>query len=147
MRLPKVRLSVRVLMALVLVVGGWLGWYIRGVRLQAAAVAAVTRAHGHIGYAWEYKDDQPIYGGKPWAPDWLVRRVGVDSVGSVVSVGIYQEGTDADLAHIGNLKRLRILNVIEARMTDEGLSSLRGITGLRSLSLNQMPIPTPAWSI
>src|SRR4051794_33131442 len=110
MRLPQVRLSVRWLMALVLVLGGGLGWHIRAVRLQEAAVAAVTRAHGHIGYEWEYKDDQPIYGGKPWAPDWLVKYVGVDHVGSVTSVGIYQQGTDADLAQIGNLKRLRELN-------------------------------------
>ena len=140
MRLAKLRLSVRLLMALVLVVGGWLGWYIRSVRLQATAVAAVKKTQGHIGYEWEYKDDQPIYGGKPWAPDWLVRGVSVDSVGSVVAVGMYHQGSDSDLAHIGHLKRLRSLNVIRATMTDDGLANLSGITGLRSLTLDGMPI-------
>jgi hypothetical protein len=140
MKLPHVRVSVRWLMALVLTVGGSLGWYIRGVRLQAAAVAAVNRAHGHVGYEWEFKDDQPDPRGKPWAPDWLVKRVGLDCVGSVVSVGLYQEGTDADLVAIGNLGRLRSLNIIKARMTDAGLANLSGTSGLRSLSLSGMPI-------
>lgn len=40
------RLSVRFLMVFVLVVGSWLGWYIRSVRLQEAAVAAVKKAPG-----------------------------------------------------------------------------------------------------
>jgi hypothetical protein len=140
MRLAKVRLSVRTLMVLVLLVGGGLGWYIREVRLQIAAVAAVEKARGHVGYAWEYKDDQPAYGGKPRAPAWLIGRLGVDYFEPVVSVGIYQEGTDADLATIGNLRRLAQLNVIGAKMTDEGLASLRGVTGFRSLSLSSVPI-------
>ena len=140
MKLPRVRVSVRWLMTLVLAVGGWLGWYIRGVQFQVAAVAAVTRAHGHVGYEWEFKDDQPNPRGKPWAPDWLVKRVGVDCVSSVVSVGLYQEGRDADLVAIGNLVRLRSLNIIKAQVTDAGLASLGRISGLRSLSLSGMPI-------
>jgi internalin A len=136
----RVSISVRMLMVLVVAVGGWLGWYVRSIRLQREAVDSVKKSHGHIGYEWEYKDDQPYMRGKPWAPAWLVKRLGVDAIGSVISVGIYDSGTDADLARIGNLKRLQHLNVLGAKMTDDGLANLEGITGLRSLYLCYMPI-------
>src|SRR5690349_5325890 len=55
-RLP-VRLSLRALMFLVLVLGGGLGWVVHRAHVQRDAVAAVMKAHGHIGYEWEYKDD------------------------------------------------------------------------------------------
>src|SRR5262249_53785384 len=134
--------TVRALMVLVVVVGVGLGWFIRGVRLQRDAVSAVERARGHVGYEWEYKDDQPVPGGTPRAPapDWLLKRVGVDCLYSVVSVGLYGPGTDADLARIGNLRRLRQLNILRAKVTDGGLAHLEGIAGLRALYLSDMPI-------
>ncbi len=42
------RLSVRALMVLVLVCGGWLGWVVHRARVQKDAVAAIERAGGGI---------------------------------------------------------------------------------------------------
>jgi internalin A len=135
-------ITVRALVVLVVVVAGGLGWFIRSVRLQREAVAAVERARGHIGYEWEYQDDQPVPGIKPRAPapEWLLRWVGVDCLYSVVSVGLYGPGTDADLDRIGKLGHLRQLNILGAQVTDAGLAHLEGITGLRALYLSNMPI-------
>ena len=40
------RLSLRGMMVLVLVVGGWLGWLIRSAKIQHEAVAAIQRGGG-----------------------------------------------------------------------------------------------------
>jgi hypothetical protein len=127
-------------MALVLVIGGTLGWYVRDVQLQRAAVAVVERAHGRVGYDWEYSDDEPDAHGASWAPDWLRRRVGVDYFGSVVAVGIREKGTDTDLAWIGKLPGIRQLSIRHAPVTEAGLAHLEGIAGLRALYLCDEPI-------
>jgi hypothetical protein len=137
-------LSVRGLMLLVLVMGGSLGWYIRDVRLQRAAVAAVERARGRVAYEWQYKGDEPDARGEPWAPDWLRKKVGVDYLGSVVAAGIRDDGTDAELAWIGKLSRLQRLTIRGARVTGAGFAHLEGISGLRALYLHDMPISDAA---
>ena len=50
------RLSVTGLMVLVLAVGCWLGWLIRGARIQRDAVAALRGAGGRVPYQWELVD-------------------------------------------------------------------------------------------
>ena len=57
------RFSVRGLIVVVLVVGGWLGWIVRGARIQREAVAAITRAGGRVAYDWERRDGKDIPGG------------------------------------------------------------------------------------
>ena len=47
MRVPRVRLTVRTLMVLVLVLGGVLGWVVHRARVQREAVAAIKRAGGN----------------------------------------------------------------------------------------------------
>jgi hypothetical protein len=127
-------------MALVLVIGGTFGWYVRDVQLQRAAVAVVERAHGRVGYDWEYTGDEPEPHGASWAPDWLRKRVGVDYFGSVVAVGISENGTDADLVWIGKLRGIRQLSIRHARVTEAGLAHLKGIAGLRALFLCDEPV-------
>jgi hypothetical protein len=53
------RFSLRVMMVLVLVVGGGLEWVVRGARIQREAVAGVRRAGGTAWYDWQWKAGQP----------------------------------------------------------------------------------------
>jgi hypothetical protein len=53
-RLPRIRMSVRVLMFLILVFGCWLSWYARRVQAQRDAVAAIKKAGGSVAYDWEW---------------------------------------------------------------------------------------------
>jgi hypothetical protein len=48
------RLSVRALMAIVLVVGGGSGWLAYRIRVQRDAVRAVERAGGAVRYRWAF---------------------------------------------------------------------------------------------
>ena len=92
----RLRLSTSALMIVVLVLGVVFGWILLRAQSQRDAVAAIKQANGHVGYNWEYKNDQPSHG-KLWAPEWLLGLLGVDYFGQVVSVGLYDTVSDAEL--------------------------------------------------
>src|SRR5262249_59978250 len=74
-------ISVRMLMLLVLLFGCWLGGYVRSVRVQQEAVAAIKAVGGTVTYDWEWGNYHPDildYSGRPRAPKRLARRVGGD---------------------------------------------------------------------
>jgi Leucine Rich repeat len=83
------RFSLRGMIVLVLVIGGWLGWIVRSARIQSDAVAAIRRADGFVWYDWEWCNGRK-FPGKPWAPDWLIRAIGVDYVGPVACVTYFR---------------------------------------------------------
>jgi internalin A len=132
----RLRISVGAFLALVLVIGGWLGWIVRSGRIQRDAVAAIRRAGGQVWYEWEYQDGRFHMGEFycPW-PKWLVDHVGVDYLGNVIRVDFTRRGSDADLAHVGNLGRLEELVLIDSSVTDSGLAHLRRSTTLKFLYL------------
>jgi hypothetical protein len=148
-RLP-LGISVRMLMILVLVLGCWLGWYVPRVRVQQAAVAAIKEAGGTVDYDWEWDNSIPDIidpNGKPRAPRWLAKRIGVDYVANVVGVNLVPRGftspngaNDATLEHVGRLRRTELLNLRGTAITDAGLAYLKDLTGLRQLDLAQTQI-------
>src|ERR1700733_11308113 len=76
-------LSLRVLMVLVLLLGGGMGWYAYRARVQREAVAAIEAAGGKVYYDWEWNGDQAAPPtAKPKWPKWLGDRVGVDYLGN-----------------------------------------------------------------
>ena len=113
------RFSVRGLIVLVLLIGTGLGWLVR-TQIQREAVAAIENSHGSVKYSWEWRNGKSIFGGKPWAPGWLVDRLGVDYFGHVTSVGIGSMSTasDAAIAHVGKLSRIEQLH-LPPTTTDE----------------------------
>ena len=123
-------------LALVLVIGGWLGLIVRTGRIQRDAAAAIRRAGGQVWFEWEYQDGRYYMGELhcPW-PKWLVDHVGVDYLGNVIRADLTGRGSDADLAHIGNLGKLEGLVLIDSSVTDAGLAHLRRSTTLKSLFL------------
>ena len=129
------RLSVRGLMVLVLMIAAWLGWIIHSARVQCRAVAALEQAGGSVKYDWEWKDGYPIPDSHPWAPEWLVARLGVDFVGNVVFVAFYGRASDAELHYVGQLRGLEALDLTGCPVTDPGLVQLAGLTSLEGLDL------------
>ena len=57
MRAPRVRLSLRLAMLLVLAFACGLGWWAHRARVQHAAVIAIQRAGGGVAYGGELRDD------------------------------------------------------------------------------------------
>ena len=131
------RLSVRGLIVLVLVIGVWLGWIVRSARIQREAVAAITRAGGHVSYDWEWRNGRYFAEPKPWAPQWLVDRVGVDLFGHVVAASPSQARGQAirRLAHVGRFTRLESLSIYSSSVTDQGLAHFEGLTRLSEINL------------
>jgi hypothetical protein len=131
------RISVRGLILLVLIVGGWLGWTGRAARIQREAVTALQRSGSSVYYDWQRRKigDFPDRDTIPPAPRWLVACLGVDYFGHVTFV-IFS-GDDEDMAHVRTLDRLETLWIEATRstLTDIGLRHLSGITQLRSLTL------------
>ncbi len=80
------RFSVRGMIMLVLVIGGWLGRTVRVARIQREAVAAIRKADGEISYDWEWKSGVRTPAKGPKVPCRLVEAFGVDYFGHVVRV-------------------------------------------------------------
>ena len=129
------RLSLRSLFALILMIGGWLGWIVSSAWIQREAVAAIERDGGKVLYDWQSKNGHPLPGATPWAPRWMVDRMGVDYFGHVVSASLSTHATEEVLIHVGRLGHLRELYLMGLPVTDEGLAHLKGLADLRILDL------------
>jgi hypothetical protein len=82
----------------------------------------------------------------PWAPEWLVSKIGVDWFDSVARVALYSRSEDEALASFGLLKELGRLQLVEFRRavhTDrflERLGELNRIDGFLIESSRTNPI-------
>ena len=125
------RFSVRGMIVVVLVIGGWLGWIVRSARIQREAVMAIENAGGAVSYDWD-RISGNIPAGRPWAPEWLVNLIGVDFFGHVTEALIKQNSTVTDgvIATVGCLTRLHDLFLPSTSVSDVGLSHLNGLTNL-----------------
>ena len=129
------RISMRGLIILVLVVGGGMGWLVRTAAIQRDAAAAIKTAGGTVTYDWQWKSGPA---GEPWAPQWLVDRLGVDFFGHVIAASPSQAAgkTDQSLVHVARLTRLEALFIYSSSVTDEGLAHLKGLTKLSEINLS-----------
>ena len=153
LRRPRVRLSLRAVMIFILFFGGGLGWVVNRANVQRDAVAAIEQAGGKVTYDWELTPMTYIYGnsfkpnpkGMPKWPKWLVARLGPDYFGSVKTVILGPESTDATTSHVGRLAQLEELDADKAsRLTNAGLVHLRALTGLRMFIMGPSPGVTGA---
>ncbi len=129
------RFSLRGLIALLLVIGTWLGWIVRNAGIQREAVVAIQKAGGSVAYDWEWTNEKSIPGGEPPAPRWLVDLIGADYFGHVASVSLSQTGSGATYAQVERLTRLERLNLLTSSLDYSGLARLKGLTNLAVLSL------------
>ena len=136
-------LSLRMLMVLVLVIGGGLGWIAHRARVQRRAVEAITKAGGTVSYDWQLPRRQAGTEGAsvPLAEEcsWTTppgRITSTASSGSMIQARPTCESLakvradDALMAQIGQLERTVDLLIIAdvprgASVTDAGLAHLR----------------------
>jgi hypothetical protein len=132
------RLSVRGLIVIVLLTGGWFAWIVRSARIQHDAVAAIRQGDGFV----EYRGDLTPDSG--WAPGWLVNLLGVDHFDYPEVVIIGGDWSDADMEHVGQLRELvefhSELKLRGTRITDSGLAHLKALTSLKGLDLRETTI-------
>ncbi len=146
-RLP-VRLSLRALMAFVLISAVGLGWVVRRAHIQRDAVAAIERAGGTAHYNWQvtttstadYEDLKFNPSGLPRWPKWLIDGIGPDFFGTIKLV-VVPGLADPVMAQVGRLTQLEELDFMPSRKvagygpTDAGMAHLRGLTRLKHLTL------------
>ncbi len=129
------RISLRALLVLVLLTGGWMGWLVQSARTQRTAVAAIQRSDGYVEYEWDITNPARKPSKGPAWPKWLVDHLGVDYFYNVVAVDLDDRATDLDLVRVGNLTSLRSLQLSRSQVTDAGLEYLQGLTSLKRLTL------------
>ncbi len=136
-RMRFTRISLRALMALVLITGGGLSWIVHRAQVQRNAVAAIEEGGGRVSYEWEWDVNalHAVPNGKPRWPKWFVDWVGADYIGNVVNVELRDVASDRDLIHVVSLSHLRGLRLGGLGVTDAGLAHLRELPRLASLSL------------
>jgi hypothetical protein len=140
-RLLRPRLSLRVMMLAVLVVGSGLGWYVAQARRQAETVEAIKRLGGDVLYDWEFRDCEfaPGSGNPPW-PDWALRRIGPDYFANVTRIGLSVPLESLDESLLARLSALRHLEWLwttnEIPTSDASLAILGRLDQLRYLIIN-----------
>jgi internalin A len=167
-RRPRIRLSIRTVMAIVLVTGVGLAWIVldgRQVQAQREAVRAIENAGGSVSYDWEWTNGNFILNARPPRPGWIARVLGADTQETAVTIYLPDEcksdellvhvgqlrgleeidlsrmrGTDAGLAHLHGLKKLRVLDLSETTVGDAGLAHLSRLTNLRELNLSETDV-------
>ena len=151
----RLRLSLRAMMALILVIGLPLGWKVRRASTQRRAVAVVRAMGWQISYEDEINPQGfPRLPHRPWGPAWLRRWVGdefFEEVGYVnIDARLHLGRVDDDsLAAVGDFDRLQGLTIWWPRdqgdgqdrgqITAAGLARLTGLRRLRVLHLLGVP--------
>ena len=138
-RRRRLRVSLRGLMALVLVAGGGLGWQVHRVRTQREAVAAIRAAGGNVGYDFQFTDSEWMMrnpAAEPPAPRWLRRWLGDDWFQTTVTVGMPEVTSPEFLAAIGRLGDLRTLFLSDAGTAGDGWPALTKLTRLEAVHLS-----------
>jgi hypothetical protein len=135
-------LSLRVLLIVVLVLGGGVGWTVNRANRRRAAVDAVKKAKGALSFDYQYAGETARPGGTPWPPGWLlpllpVEFPGLERLGEIKSLRwLNLSGTritDAGLEHLSRLAALEQLFIDGSELTDGGLKHLCGLRSLKAL--------------
>jgi hypothetical protein len=124
-------------MALVLMIGGGLGWVIHRAQVQREAVATIRRGGGGIAYSWQLSNGAWVFPipKSPW-PEWLRRILGSDFFDTVTYVSLHgAECDDEAMRAACRLPWLEELTVVDTSVTDAGAEDLRQLRNLRSLDL------------
>ena len=137
------RFSVRGLLVVVLIVGGWLGRLVHSARIQREAVEAVENTGGTVYYDWQVSNNGSCYvsscqpdDSKLRTPEWAVELIGVDYFGHATA-GMFcgKPAAGQALAQFGRLPRLKWLILDESSIDDSDLAHLRGLDHLTQLDL------------
>jgi internalin A len=128
-------LSIRMLMLVVLVVGGGLGWICHRARVQREAVAAIRAAGGDVAFDWQWDpaSSKPMSGSPN--PGWLRRQLGPGFFEEVLVVTVL-EADDSLMIHVGRFHHLQRLGIFGGNVTDSGLAPIENLHFLDRLWLS-----------
>jgi len=127
----------RSLMVVVTIFCVALGWRLHRAKEQRKAVRAIRDAGGWIYYDYQQYDPRTCKidaKARPWAPDWLMRHVGIDFFHDVVAVNMsFDESAGrldnnappVDIArHLAQFPRARFLGLTPGSVDDAGMKYL-----------------------
>ncbi len=131
------RFGMRGLVLAVLLMGSWLGWLARNVRVERQTVAAIEQAGGLVSYDLAPTDKTGNSSNpKPGAQRWLANAIGADYFANPRGVTFKDKGTDKELALVGRLSTVVTVTFADADITDTGLAHLEGMRNLRELRIS-----------
>jgi hypothetical protein len=148
----RISLSVRVLMVLVLAIGGGLGWLGYRARVQREAGDAIERAGAYVLYEWDEgsgladglfeRTSTASASRRP--PEWLLGLLGPDYLGNITEV-IWEEKAKVDddlLAHLGRLPHVeRLIMYGGESVTEAGLVHFENLTRIKELAISVPLLP------
>ena len=134
------RPTLGVMMIVVLVVGGSLGWLARSARKQSMAITAIQKNGGVVRYDWQFRAGKALRDGQPRGPKWLRDALGPDVFNEVVYAALRGFSMDdALMEQLGNLDRLELLDLQTdhaSRITSTGAAHLLQLTHLQKLTIH-----------
>ena len=135
-------LSLRVLMVLVLVAGGVLGWQARRASIQRQAVAEIKETGGSVLYDFMIEGPRVVPAASPAAPRWLREAIGDEYFQAPRTVFLDankapggRQADDATLGAVAALGEVTDLNSYRVPMTDAGFARLAAMPRLRECCL------------
>jgi hypothetical protein len=132
------RFSLRTLLVVLTALCLLLGYKVRHVQQQQAAVAWVQQMHGVVTYDFEVNGSgAPVPYAQPPGPNWLRQLIGVDYFASVVGVNLTNPLVN-DVTPLATLLSLKELCVQNTAVSD--LSPLAKLTRLERLRLISTPV-------
>lgn len=147
----RIRISLRLTMAMIVVLGLWMGWLVNKTRKEREAVAAVKSNGGMARYDCE--NFNGIYGKprnlQPFGPIWLRKILGDDyflTVGYVnfsdsPRTGLRSSAED-DLSFLMKLSGLTVLFLRGTQATEQGLGYVSALHGLEELHIQDARLLT-----
>ncbi|MGA2031646.1 MAG: leucine-rich repeat domain-containing protein [Thermoguttaceae bacterium] len=116
----------------------WFATRMQQVRKQRDAVKVFRQFPGGVTYDYQYSGQKKA----PPGPAWLRKWLGDDWFANVevVCLGCNKKFTDAEMAHVEALPRLKVLRLYDAAITDAGMEHLKVLTQLKELSLGRTKI-------
>ncbi len=131
--------SLRVALGIVLVASLLLGAWAYRARSLRAGIDLIRRHHGMYHYDFEYDESKFPKNPKSWAPGWLRRYLGDETLHDVSYVLI--ESPDFTGDDLGQLMacfpRIKSLGIRGTKITDRGLAHLRGNRHVMGLWLSR----------
>ncbi len=135
---PRLALTLRAGMALVVAAALGLGWLVSWTRAQRRAIAIIEAAGGIVHFDYQKTPFGSVDHTKPVpGARWLRALVGDEPFRSVhyVSLSARKTCNDAALAQVANFPRLEVLQLEGSAITDAGLAVIRGLRRLERLDL------------
>jgi len=132
------KLTLRLTMALILILGAGLGWVVHRARVQREAVKTVLKGSGMVGYNGQiYGMGPKKVATRPIGPLWLRKALGPDVYDSVTSVGFGfgspLKMTDETFRAIGRLDRVEGLSLQGAHFSGVSREAMAEIRTLDRL--------------